>query len=100
MYLPKVIPHNHAIPLDHPQGNIDLLKINSSNEYCSFYENVLSSSFAPKITLPTRICDTKSTLSDNVYTNVIDKEHICGILVKPISDHHKSCMMKKITLSQ
>ena len=54
--------------------NIDLLRINSNNEYCSFYENVLSSSFAPKITLPTRIRDTTSTLIDNVYTNVIDKE--------------------------
>ena len=75
---------------------IDLLKINSNNEYCSFYENVLSSSFAPKITLPTRICDTTSTLIDNVYTNVIDKEHICGILVRPISDHQMYfCMMKE-----
>ena len=76
--------------------NIDLLKINSNNEYCSFYENVLSSSFAPKITLPPRICDTTSTLIDNVYTNVIDKEHICGILVRPISYHQMYfCMMKE-----
>ena len=78
------------------RGNIDLLKINSNNEYCSFYENVLSSSFAPKITLPTRICDTTSTLTDNVYTNVIGKDHICGILVRPISDHQMYfCMMKE-----
>ena len=68
--------------------NIDLLKIGSNNGYCSFYENVLSSSFAPKITLPTRMGDRTSTLIDNVYTNVIDKEHTCGILVRPISDHH------------
>ena len=40
-----------------------------------------------KITLPTRICDTTSTLIDNVYTNVIDKPHISGILISPISDH-------------
>ena len=53
--------------------NIDLLKMNSNNDYCLFYENVLSSSFAPKITLPTRICDTTSTLIDNVYTNVIER---------------------------
>ena len=67
--------------------NIDLLKIGSNNDYCSFYENVLSSSFAPKITLPTRMCDTASTLIDNVFSNVIDKDHTCGILVRPISDH-------------
>ena len=76
--------------------NIDLLKINSNNDYCLFYENVLSSSFAPKITLPTRICDTTSTLIDNVYTNVIEKEHTCGILVRPISDHQMYfCMMNE-----
>ena len=28
-----------------------------------------------------------STPIDNVYTNVIDKKHTCGILVRPISDH-------------
>ena len=34
----------------------------------------------------TRICDTISTLIDNVYTNVIDKTHISGILLSPLSD--------------
>ena len=42
----------------------------------------------PKITLPTRICETTSTLIDNIYyTNVIDKSHTSGILITPISDH-------------
>ena len=67
--------------------HVDLLKIGSNNDFCSFYENVLSSSFASKITLSTRICDTASTLIDNVFSNVIDKDHTCGILVRPISDH-------------
>ena len=76
--------------------NIDLLKMNSNNDYCLFYENVLSLSFAPKITLPTRICDTTSTLIDNVYTNVIEKEHTCGILLRPSSDHQMYfCMMNE-----
>ena len=67
--------------------NIDLLKIGSNIDYCSFYENVLSSSFAPKITLPTRMCDTASTLIDYVFSNITDKDHTCGKLVRPISDH-------------
>ena len=76
--------------------NIDLLKLSSNSNYCLFYENVLSSSFAPLITLPTRICDTASTLIDNIYTNVIDKGHTCGILVRPISDHQMYfCMMNE-----
>ena len=33
------------------------------------------------------IYDTASTLIDNVFSNVIDKDHTCGILVRPISDH-------------
>ena len=59
--------------------NIDILKMCSNNAYNTFYENVISCGFAPKITLPTRICDTASTLIDNVYTNVLDKSHISGI---------------------
>ena len=67
--------------------NIDLLKLNSNHNYNTFFDNVTSSSFAPKNTLPTRICDTFSTVIDNVLTNAIDKKHRSGILIRPISDH-------------
>ena len=33
------------------------------------------------------MCDTASTLIDNMFSNVIDKDHTCGILVRPISNH-------------
>ena len=33
------------------------------------------------------MCDTASTLIDNVYTNVIDKSDTSGILIRPVSDH-------------
>ena len=36
-----------------------------------FYENISAAEFAPKITLPTRICDTASTLIDNIYTMLL-----------------------------
>ena len=49
--------------------NIDLIKINTNDNFNLFYENVISSSFIPNITLPTRMCDTTSTLIDNIYTN-------------------------------
>ena len=52
--------------------------------------------FCSKITLPTWICDTASTLIDNVYTNVFDKSHISGILIKPISDYQMYfCVMNE-----
>ena len=31
--------------------------------------------------------DDTSTLIDNVYSNVIDKSHASGILIRPVSDH-------------
>ena len=67
--------------------NIDLLRLSCNNNYNVFFDNVLSSGFAPKITLPTRICDTSSTLIDNVYTNTIDKKQTSDKLIRPISDH-------------
>ena len=70
--------------------------MSSNHVYNIFYENVVSYSFAPKITLPTRICDTTSTLIDNVYANVLDKNHTSGILICPISDHQMYfCIMIK-----
>ena len=76
--------------------NIDILIMCSNNNYNTIYENVISSSFAPKITLPTRICDTTSTLIDNIYTNVLDKSHTSGILIRPISDHQMYfCIMNE-----
>ena len=67
--------------------NIDLLKINTNDNFKLFYENVISSSFMSNITLPTRMCDTTSTLIGNIYTNSVDKNCTNGILIRPISDH-------------
>ena len=76
--------------------NIDIIKICSNNLYNTFYENVMSCSFVPNITLPTRICDTTSTLIDNIYTNVLDKSHTSGILVRSLSDHQMYfCVMNE-----
>ena len=78
--------------------NIDLLKINANDNFNIFYENVISSSFILSITLPTRICDTTSTLIDNIYTNSVDKICTSGILIRPISDHQMYfCMINSNT---
>ena len=67
--------------------NINLLKIHSKPHYNAFFENMLSSGFYPKITLPTRICDTSSTIIDNIYCNEIDCYGNSGIFINHISDH-------------
>ena len=67
--------------------NINLLKIHTKTHYNTFFENLLSSGFFPKITLLTRICDSSSTLIDNIFSNVIEPNTKSGILTSHISDH-------------
>ena len=80
--------------------NIDLLKIITNDNFNYFCENVISSSFIPNITLPTRKCETTSTLIDNIYTNALDKNHISGILIRPISDHQMCFSMINVTCNK
>ena len=80
--------------------NIDLLKISTHDNFNCFYENVISPSFIPNITLPTRMCDTTSTLFDNIYTNALDKNHTSGILIRPISDHQMCFSIINLTCNK
>ena len=43
----------------------------TKSSYNTFLESMLAHGFFLKITLPTRICDTSSTLMDQIYTNVL-----------------------------
>ena len=65
--------------------NIDLLKINSHNYYNIFYENIISYSFPPKITRPTRLSDDANTY--NILSNNAYGSHTSCIITTPISDH-------------
>ena len=67
--------------------NIDLLKVKINKHYCSYFDEILSNGFFPKITLPTRIADHSSTLIDNIFTNNIDETGKSGILLNNITDH-------------
>ena len=67
--------------------NIDLLKVKTNRHYCSYFDDVVSNGFFPKITLLTRLSDHSSTLIDNIFTNNIDEAGTSGILLNSISDH-------------
>ena len=60
--------------------NIDLLQMHRNNYFNSFYENITSQGFFPKLRRPTRSYDNTHTLIDNLLTNNICKPHISGIL--------------------
>ena len=69
--------------------NIDLIELNDRHKYTDFFDNMLSISLFPKITLPTRISNTSCTLIDNIYcrlsNNTMDLSS--GIVHSGISDH-------------
>ena len=67
--------------------NINLLKIGIKSHYNTFFENMLSYGFYPKITLPTQICNTSSTIIDNIFSNEICSNDASGIFINHISDH-------------
>ena len=62
----------------------------------------MSSSFASKSALLTRMCDTVCSLIANLYSSVIVEEHTGGILVRPRSEHQKNfyILNEKIISSQ
>ena len=65
-------------------------------EFCSllrtvteYFDNVISSGFFPKITLPTRIQENSNTLINQIWSNNLEesKKSKSGILINDISDH-------------
>ena len=69
--------------------NIDLLKCKQNSHISNYLELVLSSSFLPSITLPTRLTDSNGTLIDNMFVKLTNNylSYKAGILVQNISDH-------------
>ena len=61
--------------------NIDLLKVKDNKHNCEYFDENISHGFFPKITFPTRICESTSTLIDNIFTNNIDIPDSSGILL-------------------
>ena len=61
------------------------MKINP--RFGEFFDQIISSEFFPKLTLPTRFSDQSATLIDNVFCTNIEEKEVSGILLNHISDH-------------
>ena len=59
--------------------NIDLLKVKENRHYCKYADEIISHGLFLKITLPTRICESSSTLIDNIVTDNIDEVGTSGV---------------------
>ena len=69
--------------------NLNLIKYMQNTGENQFLENILSNSFIPQITLPTRIKEKTATLIDIIITNSYKHNSNClsGNITTYISDH-------------
>ena len=69
--------------------NIDLLKINERNIISEYFNMLTSNSFYPKITVPTRLTNTRGTLIDNFLCKLTENtlDTTSGVLIQKLSDH-------------
>ena len=67
--------------------NINLLKHAENNVSHEFLEILLSASFLPLVSKPTRVADSSATLIDNIFSNVIPHPN-SYIILSDISDHY------------
>ena len=81
--------------------NINLLQVHEKNIFNDFFENMVSNSFIPMITLPTRFSNKSGTLIDNIFCRISDftLQSTSGILTKKISDHQPYFMCLNTILS-
>ena len=67
--------------------NIDLMKCNSQNTTQEFIETLMSASFLPLISKPTRVANQSATLIDNIFCNILPLPE-SGIVLSDITDHY------------
>ena len=66
---------------------MDLLKMDTHDKTCNFFETMSAFSYKPSILQPTRVSSTSATLIDNIFTNDLDTSTIGGNLTTSLSDH-------------
>ena len=69
--------------------NLDLLKFRVNNNINEYLDFMISNSYFPKITLPTRLTNRQGTLIDNFFVKMTENfgGTTSGILLNQISDH-------------
>ena len=67
--------------------NIDLMHYNEHKPTNEFLDSLASNSYLPYIIQPSRHTSHSRTLIDNIFSNVISKDIICGNITATISDH-------------
>ena len=67
--------------------NVNMLNFESHNLTNDYINLLISKSFLPVITLPTRIKQQSATLIDHIWTNKVTTSYRSGIILSSLSDH-------------
>ena len=67
--------------------NVNLLNFETHGLTNDYISALISKSFIPLITLPTRIKHQTATLIDHIFTNNICQKYSAGIIINSLSDH-------------
>lgn len=78
--------------------NINLLKHDSNNTSQEFLELLLSASFLPLVSKPTRVVNNSATLIDNIFSNVIPHPD-SYVVLSDVTDHYPIFSHYKISHS-
>ena len=68
--------------------NFDLLKTETDTNTQNFYDSMCSYGTLPQIIQPTRVTPNTATIIDNIFTNNITDDIICGNILLTFSEHH------------
>ena len=67
--------------------NINMLNFETHGLTNDYINSLISKSFLPMITLPTRIKQQSATLIDHIWTNKVCSFYKSGIIINSLSDH-------------
>ena len=67
--------------------NVNMLNFESHGLTNDYISSLISKTFIPLITLPTRIKHQSATLIDHIFTNNICQQYHAGIIINSLSDH-------------
>ena len=67
--------------------NFDLLKTETDTNTQNFYDLMCSYGTLPQIIQPTRVTPNTATIIDNIFTNNITDDIICGNILLTFSEH-------------
>jgi hypothetical protein len=71
----------------HNKCDIQILSDFNVNMLNDYINSLISKSFLPVITLPTRVKHQSATLIDHIWTNIVCSNYQSGIIINSLSDH-------------